>query len=202
MLIAGAGGQGKEVLGVLMLDGFQGELCFFDENEDVPDLLFNKFKVYKTIAEVQDYFQTNDDRFVVGIGHPRLREKMTNKLITAGGNLTSIISSSASIFPYNEPYHGLIMQPGSGISHGVQISSSCLIHINATIGHEVIIGKYVTIGPNTSIIGPSVIEDYCSIGANVTILPKVKLGKNAIVGAGALVNQDLQENETFIGNRP
>ena len=37
-------------------------------------------------------------------------------------------------------------------------------------------------------------------GANVTILPGVKIGKNAIIGAGSVVTKDVPDNDTYAGN--
>ncbi|HEY9134266.1 MAG TPA: WxcM-like domain-containing protein, partial [Pseudomonadales bacterium] len=39
-----------------------------------------------------------------------------------------------------------------------------------------------------------------SIGANATILPGLKIGKNAMIGAGAVVTRDVPPNAIVIGN--
>lgn len=81
---------------------------------------------------------------------------------------------------------------------------------------EVIIGNNVMIGPNTVLAaadhplnylerrtkylkGKIVIEDDVWIGANVTILPGVTIHKRAIVGAGAVVTKDVEENTIVAG---
>lgn len=46
----------------------------------------------------------------------------------------------------------------------------------------------------------TVVETGASIGANATILPGIKIGKNAMVGAGAVVTKDVPENAIVIGN--
>ena len=40
----------------------------------------------------------------------------------------------------------------------------------------------------------------CIIGANVTILPNIKIGKNAIIGAGSVVTKNIQSNTIAFGN--
>lgn len=42
-----------------------------------------------------------------------------------------------------------------------------------------------------------IIEDGASIGANATVLPGVKIGKGAVVAAGAVVNQDVPDDCVF-----
>jgi len=39
-----------------------------------------------------------------------------------------------------------------------------------------------------------------SIGANATIFPDVTIGKNAMVGAGAVVTKDVSDNAVVVGN--
>lgn len=46
--------------------------------------------------------------------------------------------------------------------------------------------------------GP-IIEDYVSIGAGASLLPGVRVGKNSIVGAGALVTKDVPEGKVVMG---
>ena len=196
MVIIGTGGLGKEVLGILIKDKFPDDIVFFDENTKVPDILYNKFKVIKDLKSLKKYFLKGDKRFITGIGHPRIREKLTIKIEKAGGKLFSVISKGIFIFPFNEKYIGVIIQPGVGISHNVKIGKCAAIHINSTIGHSTIIGKYVNIGPNVSVIGPVQIGDYSYISAQAIVLPNIKIGKNVVVTAGKVIDKDIADFET------
>ncbi len=44
------------------------------------------------------------------------------------------------------------------------------------------------------------IEKGASIGANATILGGVKIGENAMIGAGSVVTKDVPANELWVGN--
>lgn len=197
MLIAGTGGLGREILGILIQDDFGDEIVFFDENKQAPDLLYNKFQVIKEWRLLKKYFEKGDNRFITGIGSPRIREKLTRLLEKIGGKPMSVISKRASIFHFNDNYEGVIIQPGVGISHNVTLGLGAAIHINSTIGHSTIIGKYVNIGPNVSVIGPVEIGDYSYISAQAIILPNIKIGKNVIITAGKLVERDLKDFASY-----
>ena len=45
----------------------------------------------------------------------------------------------------------------------------------------------------------TIIEDHVSIGSNATIMP-IKIGKGAIIGAGAVVIHDVPSNAIIAGN--
>lgn len=98
------------------------------------------------------------------------------------------------------------------IGEGVIIGNNCKIEAFAFIPKGVIIGDSVFIGPHVTFCNdkyPSVsdkwtisnviVEDGASIGANSTILPKVTIGKNAMVGAGSVVTKDVPADGMVYG---
>ena len=99
---------------------------------------------------------------------------------------------------------------GRHISIGSNVFINCNVTIldtnRVTIGNDVFIAPGVVISPASHPIDPEqraakiyvsspvVIEDRAWIGANATVLPGVTIGKNAIVGAGAVVTKDVPDN--------
>ena len=75
------------------------------------------------------------------------------------------------------------------------------------IGDEVTFGPRATVmdynhgfaDPDAGVMGqpltgaPIVVDDYAWIGANAVVLPGVRIGKGAIVGAGAVVTRDVPD---------
>ncbi|MFN3315526.1 MAG: DapH/DapD/GlmU-related protein, partial [Raineya sp.] len=46
----------------------------------------------------------------------------------------------------------------------------------------------------------TIVEDGASIGTGATILGGIRIGKNAMVGAGAVVTKNVPENAVVVGN--
>lgn len=102
-------------------------------------------------------------------------------------------------------------------SYGIQIGDNCYIgikHIDIAHGFLISIGNNVTISNarilthdastkrflGYSKVGKVCIEDNSFIGAGAIILPGVHIGKNVIVGAGAVVTKDIPDNSVVAGN--
>ncbi|WP_304609475.1 acyltransferase [Mucilaginibacter sp. X5P1] len=113
-----------------------------------------------------------------------------------------------------DTYKGYNYEPEISIGSNTSIGDDChitAIH-NIKIGNNVLMGKKVTITDNAHgeinaesfslppadrplySKGGVIIEDNVWIGDKVTILPDVKIGKNSIIGANALVTKDVPAN--------
>lgn len=94
------------------------------------------------------------------------------------------------------------------IGNNTKIMDNTHITGNMKIGNNVFISVLVattndnTMGReayNEDHVTGAVIEDYVTIGAAANILPNVSIGRNAIVGASALVTKDVPENKVVMG---
>ncbi len=122
-----------------------------------------------------------------------------------------------------------VILQGAKIGSNCNICSHCFIENDVIIGNGVTIKcgvqlwdgvrieDNVFIGPNVTFCNDKnprsqrnisireykneqvIIKEGASIGANATILPRVTIGKNSVVGAGAVVTKDVPDNITVIG---
>ena len=196
MLIIGAKGFAKEVLEILHQNGETENLCFYDDiSEDFLELLYGSFKVLKSEEEAQEYLKSTDNQFTIGIGNPKLREKLFVKFQNLGGKLTSTISRNSEIGSF-----GITIGEGSNILGGVKISNDvkigkgAIIYYNSIITHDVEIGDFAEISPGATLLGRSKIGDFTQIGAGAIIFPDIIIGKNTIIGAGSVVRENVPDN--------
>ncbi|MDE2402197.1 MAG: N-acetyltransferase [Burkholderiales bacterium] len=120
----------------------------------------------------------------------------------------------------------VVILPGAKIGQDCNICSHCLIEGDVQIGHRVTVksgvqlwdglrlGDDVFVGPNvtfTNDLHPrsgnkqfdklyTTIESGASVGGGATILPGIRIGQNAMVGAGAVVTRDVPAGATVVGN--
>lgn len=119
--------------------------------------------------------------------------------------------------------HFVLIRENTDIGHDTLIGSGTIIDDNCQIGSNVSIQSGVYIPTNTIIednvfIGPRVcftndkfmgrrdiemegahVGKFARIGANSTILPGLKIGRDSVIGAGAVVTKDVGEYEIMAG---
>ncbi len=98
------------------------------------------------------------------------------------------------------------IQAGVRIGDRTRVQSHTFICELVTIGNDVFVGHGVMFindtmppQPDRSKWKATVIEDGASIGSNATLLP-VTIGRDAVVGAGAVVTKDVPPGAIVVGN--
>ena len=76
----------------------------------------------------------------------------------------------------------------------------CVFHPDVKIGKNCKILHGVTMGGRAGHKGLPVIGDNVIIGTHSQIIGNVKIGNNAVVGAGAIVTHDVPDNVVVVGN--
>lgn len=202
MVIVGAKGFAKEVLEIFSQRNELHNLFFFDNlSKDLPDKLFGRFSILRTIEEVKQTFnKTGDYRFTLGLGNPAFRYTLNKMFSKAGGELTSTISLKADIGSFGTSIaSGCNILSGTVITNDVTLKIGCLINPNCTISHDSVLHDFVQLSPGVRITGNCLIDSFSLLGTNSVILPKVRIGKNVIVGAGAVVTKDVPDNSMVAG---
>lgn len=96
---------------------------------------------------------------------------------------------------------------GATINIGAVVGEGTMVDMNASLGGRATTGKNVHVGAGAVLAGvieppsasPVVVEDDVLIGANAVILEGVRIGKGAIVAAGAIVTKDVPEGAVVAG---
>ena len=201
MLIVGAKGFAKEVLEVLHQLNQTDNLVFYDDiSNDLPETLFNEFKILTNTEQVLDYFKNVDNRFTIGIGNPILRKKLSDDFLELGGVFTSTISPKSRIGSFgNRLGNGVNMMTGTVITIDITIGAGVVVILYCRLGDDCDIVNFVEISPGVNISGNCKIGAFSVLGTNVTVLPKITIGKNVIVGAGSVITKDVPDNCLVVG---
>lgn len=94
---------------------------------------------------------------------------------------------------------GSILSPQASLGAGARLGDHVQIRASAVVGHDTIIGDYVTVAPGAVVGGLVQIEDGVSIGLGARILPRLRIGANAAIAAGAVVTADVPASTVVAG---
>jgi sugar O-acyltransferase (sialic acid O-acetyltransferase NeuD family) len=197
MIIAGAGNLGIHTLDQLIGDHYDGEIFFFDDNEHLPGMIKDKYPLIRTLNELSEHCKKFDPSFVVALGQPRFRERLHKRILQAGGQPATIISSKVTFLSnFCSIGAACIIQPGCAISHHANIGNSVVLHAGTLLGHDLSIGDFVTIGSNCNILKGVQIGQYSTISPNVLVYQNVRIGNNAYIAPGVILTKDVEDNQT------
>lgn len=105
-------------------------------------------------------------------------------------------------------WHNSTLNPENKIGNRSRIHAGCFLE-KVILGQSVFIGPHVTFTDDPHPIIPinfrecwqgASIADHAVIGGNATILPHVKIGEQAVIGAGAVVIKDVPTRKVAVGN--
>jgi UDP-perosamine 4-acetyltransferase len=135
----------------------------------------------------------------VAIGDNERRAKMSALVAGAGFDLVPLVASTARVSSYAE------LGPGSAVLHGAlvgprsQIGAGAIVNTAASVDHDCVVGDFAHIAPGSHLAGGVRIGTGTFAGVGVSVIPDVKVGDWAVVGAGAVVINDLAPAITAVG---
>jgi sugar O-acyltransferase (sialic acid O-acetyltransferase NeuD family) len=199
----------KENNKVILIGGFHEviELCEL-QNIKIAGIIDNfkkdSFLGYPILGTDDDAIKLfnsyGDIPILITPDQPKDRKRIAEIYQKAGYAFLDLVSSFSLISKSVTLGKGVLIQSNVNISANVFIGDFVRVNTMANIMHDSIIERYTTIAPNTVILGNVKIGCLAYIGSNATILPGITIGNEAIIGAGAVVNKDVPDGKTMVGN--
>ena len=130
------------------------------------------------------------------------------------------VGTGTRIWAFAHVLPGARIGADCNICDGVFVEGAAIIGDRVTIKNGVQVwdgiqlGDDVFVGPNATFtndpfprsrdweheVPVTVVDDGASIGGNATILPGLRIGRKAMVGAGAVVTRDVPDHAIVVGN--
>ncbi|MBU6957445.1 acetyltransferase [Pseudomonas sp. CVAP len=175
------------------------EFAFLDNDAAKHGTLFYGVPVIGGVERVAD-LKGPDTHFVNLITRDtRTRYETTRQIIEAGGTLGNFLHPGIDL-SMTRMGTGNYLQEGVIIQAEVSLGDNSSISYGSLIGHEGRIGHSVFMAPGVAIAGCVEVGDGAFIGTNATILPRLRIGRWATVGAGAVVTRDVPDYAVVVGN--
>lgn len=201
ILIIGAGGFGREVEWLINRinnsNNNQWNLIGYVDDNVQKGTEITKLKVvYNTDELLKLEKKTN---VVIAIGNAKVRKLIYNK-IKENKNLSfpNLVDPSAIIGEVDMGI-GNIICAGTIATVNIKINNFNIINLDCTIGHDDVLADFITVYPSVNISGNTTINEVVEIGTGTQIIQGKNICSNVIIGAGAVVVKDIEEEGTYIG---
>jgi sugar O-acyltransferase (sialic acid O-acetyltransferase NeuD family) len=202
IVIIGAGNFGKEVAQLITEINEDKKtwnlLGYIDETRAKQNTAINNHVVLGDFS----WFEKNSPGklwAVCAIGNPSDKFNLIKKASVYNINFANLIHPGVKINEFIELGSGCIICSNSFISVNTKIGNHVSINPGCGIGHDTVIEDYSSLYWNVTLSGNVCIHEGCEIGSNAVVIPKRTVGRWSIIGAGAVVNQDLPDSCTAVG---
>ncbi len=200
--IYGSGGFAREVAWLVESSPIHVASKVVAFIDDLQNNVINEFGI--PVMDTGSYVREHSSPIVIAIGSPEVRKRVAAECELAGLTFTSLVHDSVAVSRFVSVGVGSVICVGSTLTTAIQIGQHVHINPNCTIGHDVQIGAFVTLSPGAHVSGNVIIEDGAFIGAGAVILngapgAPMTIGRDAVVGGGAVVTQPVGPETTVVG---
>lgn len=192
LCIFGSGGQGQTAADIQLATGKPRRIVFLDDevsryNERGREML-------------EDRAFLSEHELIVAVGDNATRKLLAETAIANGASFDTLIHPSVVVLEPRQLGPGCTVGAHAYIGPRALIGPLGIIGSLVNIPHDCNIGYCCNICDGAVLGGGVDVGDLTFIGLNATLLPTIKIGKGAVVGAGAVVTMDVPAGETWVGN--
>lgn len=175
-------------------------VCVDDNSARVGEIVQNC-----RVISFEDLKSEPDREVNVCIADPRIRRKVSDKCAAAGFNFFSVTDDTHLRFDDTTVGEGAVCCANTMLNTDIVIGRHFHCNIYSYVSHDCRIGDFVTFAPRVSCNGRVVIDDYAFIGSGAVLKQgtreaPLRVGRNAVVGMGAVVTRDVPDGAVVVGN--
>ncbi len=200
LVIAGAGGLGREVLDWARSSPRWRAEHGVDDFGYLADAPPPRPVHAPLLSSIDEYRVRSGDRVVVAVGDPEGRRDVVARLSGLGAVFGSLVHDSVHAGADVTVPPGAILCPGVVVGSGAVLGEHVLINAHSYLGHDSTIGDYATISPGCAIGGSVAIGHGTLLGLGVTVGPHASIGSGSTVGAGSTVIRDIPSHVVAYGS--
>lgn len=205
LIILGGSGIGMIASSICQDNGDYEVAGFLNDSLEVGSYVgkYRKVEVIGTSDDVHSLVKKNYYFFIayVGLTRERVAYEKLQRLGIPEDRLASIIHKTATIpSEFTKVGDGVLLGPHCVMSPDSELEDNCIMLANSFLGHDSTMGRYAHLANNAAVGANVTIGKAVHVGTNSTIRERVTLGDFSLVGAGAVVLNDVEPESKVVGN--
>jgi sugar O-acyltransferase (sialic acid O-acetyltransferase NeuD family) len=201
VLVIGGAGQGRQVIDAIVARGHHTVVGVLDRALRRGDVVAG-IPVLGTDDDLRAAaLETAADSFVVAIGDNSTRGRILDRETGAAAHLhpATVVHPAATVAHDAILGAGCILLAGAVVGNGCRIGRGVLLGINSSVDHDGWVDNHASLAPNAATGGTVRIGRTTAIGLGASVVHEVTIGADTVVGAGAVVLQDLPDRVVAFG---
>jgi acetyltransferase EpsM len=137
----------------------------------------------------------------VAVGSVNARKEICTRLEKRFGEILyeTIVDQSAVVAPSANISGGVCIMSNSSIGPDVYLGKNCIINSNSVVSHDAQLDEFVTLAPSVSLGGGCRIGEGATLNIGVCVAPLLSIGSFSVMGAGAVVLNDVPMAQRWAG---
>lgn len=196
LAVLGASGHGKVVADIAECCGWD-EIVFFDDAW--PSMDSNgKWPIKgnsQLLVDQSHYFSG----VAVAIGNNAVRAEKIRWLTDLSISVVSLVHPNAIVSRYVDLGIGSVVMPGVVINAASSIGKGVILNTGCIVDHDCVIDDFAHISPGARLAGGVRVGFRSWVGIGASVIQLVSIGQDVMVGAGAVVVDNLPDAVTVTG---
>lgn len=199
VVILGAGGHGRVVLDIIQQARQHKPVGFLDNNKVLHGRRVDGLSVLGGLERLPELRERGISAAVVAIGDNGIRRAMADSLEENGFELVNAIHPSAQLATNVTVGKGVVIAAGALVCAHCQIGDYAILNTGCIVDHESMIGMATHVCPGVRLAGHVTVESGAFLGIGATVVQNIRIGFEAIVGAGSVVVNNVDPMTTVVG---
>jgi len=191
IVLVGARGQAKDLIGLLEDDGRYRIVCLIDEIAETRLLGHDVVRPEAYDGGCRDA--------LLAVGLPEGKVQVLAQYERFAFRWQGYVDRRAYVSPHAVLGEGCIVAPFATLSGDVRLGAHVYVAPYAGAGHDSTIGDLCSLLPYSGLGGGSRIGARCTLGAGAHLLPGITVGDDVVVAGSATVTRDLPDRVTAFG---
>ena len=196
LYIYGASGHAKVIVDIAERMGAWKICVILDDN--AASEMFLGYPV-RNSEECLSHLDPRRDNLVIAIGANAARRRIGAILSARGFHLPALFHPSAVIGRDVIVGAGTVVMAGVIVNPATTIGGFCILNTGCTVDHDNQLGQAVHISPGAHLAGGVTIGDESWVGIGASVIQQRKIGCRCMIGAGAVVIDDVSDDVTVVG---
>lgn len=192
LAILGAGGHGRVVADCAMAMQRWARVVHYDDD---PTLARSVRGPLDSVFGAE----ASDTEFIVALGNGDVRLRWLARLRTAGLRIATVLHPSAVVSAGATVGPGCVVVAGAVVNVGAVLGTGCIVNTLSSVDHDCTLEDGVHVSPGAHLAGEVRVGQRSWIGIGSAVRQRIRIGKDVVVGAGAVVVCDVEDGEAVVG---